>query len=162
MDMEKRREEAMQVYTDLCRLTEPDYEMPDDVKRSFTEYWVPSITEGVLRDLIKTTDRDTAIKMTEDVIRGTVIDEMGIVDYKKIFASIDIRLDFDKAFSSVKDGCDLSYPLGFGFTPEDIKNLALLHKAGKHRKKIEDLLEDCNFHQECGAFAAGDYDDYIS
>ncbi|MBO4847051.1 MAG: hypothetical protein J5525_12275 [Lachnospiraceae bacterium] len=162
MDMEKRREKAMQVYTALCRLTEPDYEMSDDAKRSFTEYWVPLITEGVLRDLIKTTDRDTAIKMTEDVIRGTVIDEMGIVDYKTIFTSIDIRLDFDKAFSSVKDGCDLSEPLGFGFTPEDIKNLALLHKAGKHRKKIEDLLEDCNFHQECGAFAAGDYDDYIN
>lgn len=72
-----------------------------------------------------------------------------------------IRLDFDAALSKVKYGSDLSRRLGWGFSNNDITNLAALHRSNKHRRKIEDLLEDCNFHTECGAFAEGEYEDYL-
>lgn len=43
------------------------------------------------------------------------------------------------------------------FTKNDIKELAKLHESGKYREKIEDLLEDCNFHSLNSYFQAGDY-----
>ena len=72
-----------------------------------------------------------------------------------------IRKDFAAALQSVKRGSDLSSKLGFGFSEKDIQELAKLHKAGKFRKKIEDLLTDCNFHSECRMMAAKQYDKLI-
>lgn len=73
----------------------------------------------------------------------------------------EIRADFATALSKVENGSDLSSWLGYGFSDEDISNLAKLHKDGYFREKIEDLLTDCNFHTECGDFASGNYDKYI-
>lgn len=73
----------------------------------------------------------------------------------------EIRSDFASALRGVRKGTDLSYDLGFGFSSADIANLARLHKSNKFRKKIEDLLEDCNFHRECGDFSEGNYEKYL-
>ena len=45
----------------------------------------------------------------------------------------------------------------WGFTVDDKRMLAKLHKEGFQRKKIEDLLEDCNFHTMRSCFHAGRY-----
>ena len=45
----------------------------------------------------------------------------------------------------------------WGFTVDDKRMLAKLHKEGFQRKKIEDLLEDCNFHTMRRCFHAGRY-----
>ena len=71
-------------------------------------------------------------------------------------------MDFNKALSRVKEGSDLSRKCGWGFSMLEIKELAILHKTGKHREKIEDLLTDCNFHRECSDFMHGRYDQYIN
>lgn len=71
--------------------------------------------------------------------------------------SAEIRRDFDSALSKVSSGFELSYPLGFGFFKKDLKILAMLHKEGKHRDKIEQLLTDCNFHNECSQLVEGNY-----
>ncbi len=72
-----------------------------------------------------------------------------------------IRKDFAAALRSVKHGDDLSGRLDWSFSPKDISELAKLHKAGKFRKKIENLLTDCNFHSECSMITAKQYDELI-
>ena len=81
---------------------------------------------------------------------------------ERIKRAKEIRNDFASALRSVKNGRELSGALGYGFSNEDIANLAKLHKANKFRRKIEDLLEDCNFHTESNDFATGDYDKYLN
>ncbi len=86
------------------------------------------------------------------------------VNFAKCERSAEIRKDFASAFDKTENGSSLSSALGYGFSETDIKNLAILHKddtEGKYREKIEDLLEDCNFHYECGKFADGEYDEFI-
>lgn len=72
---------------------------------------------------------------------------------------IEIRLDWDKALANVEYGTELSLPIDYGFTDQDLFVLCCLHEAGMHREKIVDLLEDCNFHTECGLIYEGKYDE---
>ncbi len=73
-----------------------------------------------------------------------------------------IRSDFKKALCEVEHGYDLSNALGYGFSDRDITELAKLHKDNPDlREKIEELLEDCNFHTECGDFSEGEYEKYL-
>ena len=73
----------------------------------------------------------------------------------------EIREDWESALEQVKNGTDLSSIIGWAFSDEDITELAKLHKNNICREKIEDLLEDCNFHYECGKFANGEYDEFL-
>ena len=68
-----------------------------------------------------------------------------------------IRKDWNTALESVNDGCSLSAIIRWGFTQQDLIVLCALHRAGKHQQKIVDLLEDCNFHTECGLLDAKRY-----
>ena len=68
-----------------------------------------------------------------------------------------IRKDWNTALESVNDGCSLSAIIRWGFTQQDLIVLCALHQAGKHQQKIVDLLEDCNFHTECGLLDAKRY-----
>jgi len=82
--------------------------------------------------------------------------------FDDIIKVAEIRSDWEKALSSVDKGYELSGPIGYGFSERDIKNLAILHRdKAKLREKIEELLEDCNFHQETDDFSNGKYDKYI-
>ena len=84
-----------------------------------------------------------------------------LISMDEILECVKIRRDWPSALRSVRKGRDLSHLIGYGFRDEDIKELARLHKAKKFRKKIESLLEDCNFHKECGDFSEGNYDEYL-
>ena len=83
------------------------------------------------------------------------------IDIEELQKKAEIRRDFDSALRSVKHGTELSRLLDWSFREEDITELARLHKEGKHRKKIEDLLTDCNFHYECGQLCAGEYEEFL-
>ena len=73
-----------------------------------------------------------------------------------------IRNDFKTALEEVEEGTELSGILGYGFSDEDIQNLAIVHRDNEElREKIEDLLTDCNFHSECGLLSEGKYDELI-
>ena len=72
-----------------------------------------------------------------------------------------VRNNWEKALSKVKNGEELSGIIDFGFSDPDIVTLANLHKAGKFKEKIEELLTDCNFHSECEALKNGDYQSVI-
>lgn len=69
----------------------------------------------------------------------------------------EIRKDWNKALESVENGCSLSGAIEWGFTEQDLFVLCCLHEIGKHQQKIVDLLEDCNFHTECGLIDDGKY-----
>lgn len=68
-----------------------------------------------------------------------------------------IRENWDEVLSSDIEYSDIAHGIGWGFTHEDLQELMELHKAGKHREKIEDLLTDCNFHTECADWSEGNY-----
>lgn len=69
-----------------------------------------------------------------------------------------IRRDWPAAFRKVKNGRDLSRKVGWAFYEDDLRKFIKLHKANKFRKKIEDLLTDCNYHTFCGYLSVGEYD----
>ncbi len=72
--------------------------------------------------------------------------------------------DFHKlVMQGFRDNRLISDLVDFGFSDDDLKELALMHRDGEKDLKsyIEDLLTDCNFHTESGAFKAGMYDDYL-
>lgn len=83
------------------------------------------------------------------------------IDVPSARKSSEIRKDWSAALRSVKKGYELSGPIDYGFSKDDIRALAKLHKQNRFRKKIEDLLEDCNFHTECADFSDGEYDKYL-
>lgn len=74
----------------------------------------------------------------------------------------EIRRDWASALRTVKHGEDLSCEIDWAFSTRDIKNLAKLHKANRFRKKIEDLLEDCNFHTEAALMSSHQYDKLLN
>lgn len=65
--------------------------------------------------------------------------------------------DWTGALENVKQGSDLSEVIGYCFSDQDLFVLCCLHEIGRHREKIEDLLEDCNFHYENGLLRDGKY-----
>jgi hypothetical protein len=69
-----------------------------------------------------------------------------------------IRHDWPAAFRKVKNGYELSGAINWAFYKDDLRTFIKLHKANKFRKKIEDLLEDCNYHSFCGYLSAREYD----
>ena len=80
---------------------------------------------------------------------------------RRSLQAVSIRRDWYAAIKSVPKGTDLSATIKWSFFRGDIKELARLHKANRGRKKIEALLEDCNFHKECADFAAKNYEEYL-
>ena len=113
--------------------------------------------------LLKAEDMDSTFEEIIDFlslssIRAKDIDR--VIDYDRALENAKIRRNFAEALEKAKRGSDLSFTLRWSFTDDDLTNLARLHKSRKYRKKIEDLLTDCNFHSECSAMANGDYSEW--
>ncbi len=83
------------------------------------------------------------------------------IDFDKCERSANVRKDLPSALKLVKKGSDLSGILNYNIFDETLSELAQLHKSNRYRKKIEELLEDCNFHQEGSDFKNKRYDKYI-
>lgn len=69
-----------------------------------------------------------------------------------------IRKDWYRALET--EEC-ISGKIEWGFHMQDLIVLGAIHRQGDFREKIEDLLEDCNFHQECSLLSDGKYDNYM-
>lgn len=83
------------------------------------------------------------------------------LDLNFIMNEVEIKANFLSALRSVKNGADLSINIDWALSPKDLTKLAKLHKANKCRRKIEELLTDCNFHYECGKFINKEYDEFL-
>lgn len=86
-----------------------------------------------------------------------------------------IRNDWKKTLNNVEyveeyggdyDTLSIASKLGFSLYESDLKELAMIHKneqpGSKLQTVIENLLTDMNFHEDCGEFIAGYYDNYLS
>ena len=74
----------------------------------------------------------------------------------------EVRSDWDVALTEYEDGkLSLSSAIEWAFYPQDLMVLLCLHKAGLHRQAIIDVLEDCNFHTECGLLDEQKYDECL-
>lgn len=72
----------------------------------------------------------------------------------------EVRANWDEALTRWENGeFALSSVIGWGFYPQDLIVLCCMHEAGMHQESIVDLLEDCNFHTECGLIDDGKYDE---
>ncbi len=88
-----------------------------------------------------------------------IVSETGI-NFDKCYDDARIRLHFPEALKSVREGSVLSALLGWSFAPDDLMELMELHKQNRFRKKIEDMLEDANYHGECGLLHLQKYDSF--
>lgn len=61
--------------------------------------------------------------------------------WDQIKETVKIRSNFEDALKNLSVG-DLSSRIDYAFSKEDLKNLAILHKKNRFRKKIENLLEN--------------------
>lgn len=124
-----------------------------------TEYSHAIICEEIEDLFVKSTDmqktKEKIIKIISNSVAADTIIEY--LNFDEIMAAAKVRRDWDSALSGVEKGYMLSSTIGWGFTKNDIKELAKLHESGKYREKIGDLLEDCNFHSLNSYFQAGDY-----
>lgn len=84
------------------------------------------------------------------------------LNVNEIKAEVALRKDFLSALHSAKLGSDLSRKVNYSFYAKDLGQLARLHKENKYRKKIEDLLTDCNYHDVCSAFINKNYEEYLA
>lgn len=78
------------------------------------------------------------------------------VDELEDMSEDEIREDWERALETLPYDV-ISEKIEWGFSREDLEELMELHRQGKHRQKIEDLLEDCNFHCERGNWHDGNY-----
>lgn len=80
-------------------------------------------------------------------------------DFETALNRLEISDNWEKSLRTYSTS-DLSHKLKYGFTKEEIKELATLHKETTKKivkKRIEDLLTNCNFHSESGILADKDY-----
>lgn len=84
------------------------------------------------------------------------------LEWNTIDDEVDIRSDYETAFGKVKCGYELSNLLQYSFGKNDLSQLAALHKKNKCRRKIEELLEDCNFHGANSDFKNHRYEEYLN
>ena len=78
----------------------------------------------------------------------------------KITENIKIRSDFLSAFANY-DYTEIANKLEYALSEQDISNLAFIYKSGEHEEDIENLLQYCNFHKECGDFINGKCEEYF-
>lgn len=125
----------------------------DEVKEQYRlNIWL----EADIKAALKKSNLEALDKIKE------VIKDLPKINIDKCIKDAQIRLDFASALRNVKKGEALSGPLEYGFGPDDLMQLMELHKTNKFRKKIEDLLTDCNFHSESTLLSARKYDEYIT
>lgn len=140
---------------------EPREKTPKD-SRAFA--WLQSDIEYLLVNTeLTTNDIKEEIGIYCENVNTDPEDLFIVINFDKAERSAEIRRDFAKALDQVEYGFKLSGDLDYGFSKRDIEKLAILHRdQPKYREKIEDLLEDCNFHTECGDFADGNYGEYVN
>lgn len=121
------------------------------------------LEEDILAIVLRSETKPTLEEVKGKILNAKYGEEIAQkLNFEQIQKEIKIRQDWLSALKGVKKGWTLSGDIGWGFYPDDIKQLAQLHKSNKCRRKIEELLEDCNFHTECSDFSSGSYDKYIS
>lgn len=136
----------------------PDYNGENEPSLNEAPIWLKTDVTSVLMDFPESED-DVMSMIKETEYSNEIFKEY--LDMDEVKRQIAVRKNFEAAFKSVAHGWELSGNLDYSMSKEDLSNLAKLHKAGKCRKKIEELLTDCNFHSACGSFCKQVYDEFL-
>jgi len=161
-----KTQEIIMVYKDFLK----DYFKEDLSQKELSEFNAQRAILSLMADiegvLIKADDivqksREITLYITSKISWWDAIELTEIINMAKIIESVEIRRNWETVLRKVRNSRVLSHKIGYCFYDSDIKKLAQLHKANKFRKKIEELLMDCNFHKECGDFSEGNYDEYL-
>ncbi len=82
------------------------------------------------------------------------------INWTTIKVQAAVRNNWKKAFEFSKS---LSSVISYAFSAKDVARLAKLHMEDpEYRKRIEELLTDCNFHEECASFIRGEYSRFLA
>lgn len=73
----------------------------------------------------------------------------------------DIKKDWLNALDYFSHGADLADAIDYVLSKEDIRELAILHRAGNYKFKILELLASCKLNSVCEMFDSRNYDDFI-
>lgn len=135
-------------------------DMYDFAKQDFEEIGsLEDITNSVISCLY--CSAETSIKERFPFLKVTYYvdgycSSFEVDDLPEPMTEAEIRADWRKALNTMNYG-EISRTIEWGFTPEDLRELLRLHHENTHRQKIEDLLEDCNFHTFCACLSEQDY-----
>lgn len=159
-------EQMQDIYQDFC--TDVYEKLIPDAEPISYEIDNPVLAqlsyESDLRHLLLSFELDEIKALMEPILAKYGLHKIymyRLCDIPSAIKSVEIRKDWEKAIRNTKDMTDVNSILRWSFCKNDIKELAKLHKAGKFRKKIENLLTGANFHQESGDFHDHKYDDYL-
>lgn len=163
---------AKQLDQTIWKQFHPDYSEEEDQTdlQDLHRYtiWLKNDVETILSDTSLVPDKDLEqtktdiFKMIADSQHGDTLMKKYDVNEEKIMAAVSARRDFLSALENAECGSDLASKLGCTFSKNDLCKLAQIHKSGRYREKIEDMLTAANFHSECSLLCSGQYDKLIN
>lgn len=141
-------------HTTVSAEAEQSYPESEKDNSRYAAMWIEADIEALLLQGVPEGEIHEELSSDMDAAR--------YIHWDEILSSVAIRSDWAAALKGVKDGTRLSSRIRWALSRNDIRTLAGLHKKNRYRRKIEDLLEDCNFHYECGCFASGRYAEFLN
>lgn len=166
-------------------LQEIEQEDVDNLKTH--EGWPFVLSQWLSSDIVSALQEKNEKEQKNELVKveSWLKEELGLSLYQKltlvgfsfdvIQRRLAIRNDWKKALNEVKlvderddayDTTPIARELGYSLYDSDLKELATIHKEEEDGSKlqliIESLLTTLNFHEDCGEFIAGYYDNYLS
>lgn len=166
-------------------LQEIEQEDVDNLKTH--EGWPFVLSQWLSSDIVSALQEKNEEEQKNEIVKveSWLKEELGLSLYQKltlvgfsfdvIQRRLAIRNDWKKALNEVKlvderddayDTTPIARELGYSLYDSDLKELATIHKEEEDGSKlqliIESLLTTLNFHEDCGEFIAGYYDNYLS
>lgn len=166
-------------------LQEIEQEDVDNLKTH--EGWPFVLSQWLSSDIVSALQEKNEEEQKNELVKveSWLKEELGLSLYQKltlvgfsfdvIQRRLAIRNDWKKALNEVKlvderddayDTTPIARELGYSLYDSDLKELATIHKEEEDGSKleliIESLLTTLNFHEDCGEFIAGYYDNYLS
>lgn len=166
-------------------LQEIEQEDVDNLKTH--EGWLFVLSQWLSSDIVSALQEKNEEEQKNELVKveSWLKEELGLSLYQKltlvgfsfdvIQRRLAIRNDWKKALNEVKlvderddayDTTPIARELGYSLYDSDLKELATIHKEEEDGSKlqliIESLLTTLNFHEDCGEFIAGYYDNYLS
>ena len=184
----KESRKLIEVIIEFWRAFTPQEIEQEDVDNLKThEGWPFVLSQWLSSDIVSTLQEKNEEEQKNELVKveSWLKEELGLSLYQKLTLvgfSFDIiqrrlafRNDWKKALNEVKlvderdddyDTTPIARELGYSLYDSDLKELATIHKEEEDGSKlqlfIESLLTTLTFHEDCGEFIAGYYDNYLS
>ena len=184
----KESRKLIEVIIEFWRAFTPQEIEQEDVDNLKThEGWPFVLSQWLSSDIVSTLQEKNEEEQKNELVKveSWLKEELGLSLYQKltlvgfsfdiIQRRLAIRNDWKKALNEVKlvderdddyDTTPIARELGYSLYDSDLKELSTIHKEEEDGSKlqliIESLLTTLNFHEDCGEFIAGYYDNYLS